>query len=73
MKIYEDSKTFIVNEEIESIASQIKSIMAKTAPYGEIYKLPGLLDTFASRYVAMCNEIEAPIQAAIADARKARL
>ncbi len=70
MKIYEDSKTFIVNEEIESIASQIKGIMAKTAPYGEIYKLPGLLDTFASRYVAMCKEIEAPIQAAIADARK---
>ena len=70
MKIYEDSKTFIVNEEIEHIASQIKSIMAKTAPYGEIYKLPGLLDSFANRYVDMCKEIEEPIQAAIVAARK---
>lgn len=70
MKIYEDSKTFIVNDEIESLASQIKGIMAKTAPYGEIYKLPGLLDTFASCYVAMFKEMEEPVQAAIAEARK---
>ena len=70
MKIYDDSKTFIVNEEIEHLAAQIKAIMQKTSPYGEIYKLPDLLNNFASSYVAMFKEMEEPVMAAIDAARK---
>lgn len=69
MKIYDDSKTFIVNEEIESLAAQINAVLQKTAPYNDIRTLPALLQTFAARYTAMVKEMEAPVQAAILEAR----
>ena len=50
MKIYDDSKTFIVNSEIEAVVADIKSILKKSVPYSEIFKLPELLDTFINLY-----------------------
>lgn len=70
MAIYDDSRTFIVNKEIESIVEQVKSIMKKATPYRDIFKLPGLLDEFSNTYSKLLDEMEAPIEAAIDDARK---
>lgn len=69
MKIYDDSKTFIVDEKIEHITAEIKAIMKKPAPYGEIYRLPSLLEDFVSAYGKILNDMEEPVLAAISEAR----
>ena len=69
MGIYDDSKTFIVNEEVEKIVADVKAIMKKTSPYGEIFKLPALLDSFISTYGKVLRDMEEPILQAIAEAR----
>lgn len=69
MKIFDDSKTFIVNEEVEGIVAQVKAIMKKTTPYGDIYKLPGLLDQYINTYSKVLQNMEKPILEAIDDAK----
>ena len=70
MKIYDDSKTFIVNSEIEAVVADIKSILKKSVPYSEIFKLPELLDTFINLYSKLLNEMQKPIDNAIQEARQ---
>lgn len=69
MVIYDDSKTFIVDAEIETVVAEIKNIMKKATPYGEIYKMPELLDKFKNLYDSMLNDVEKPVLAAIEEAR----
>ena len=69
MAIYDDSRTFIVDDEIESLVGQVKAIMKKSVPYGEIFKLPGLLDAYVDAYSKLLTEMEAPVIAAIDEAR----
>ena len=69
MKIFDDSKTFIVNEDVESTVAQVKAIMQKAEPYGEIFKLPGLLDQYINAYNEVLQEMEKPILEAIDDAK----
>lgn len=69
MAIYDDSRTFIVNAEIESTVEQIKAIMKKPAPFNDIKNLPGLLDQFMEAYNNLLSEMEAPVIAAIDEAR----
>lgn len=69
MGIYNDSKTFIVDEVVESVVSDIKAILQKDAPYKEIPKLPELLDLFNNAYMKVFDSMEAPVLAAIDDAR----
>ncbi|MCU6796831.1 BREX system P-loop protein BrxC [Paenibacillus sp. WQ 127069] len=70
MGIYDDSKTFIVDEKVESIVNEIKAILRKDAPYGDIPKLPERLNQFTELYAKLLEEMEAPVIAAIEDARK---
>ena len=70
MGIYDDSRTFIVNDEIESTVAQIKAIMKKASPYTEIKNLPGLLDQFRDTYSRLLDEMEEPVLAAIDEANK---
>ena len=70
MKIYDDSKTFIVNSEIEDVAASIKIILKKSIPYFEIFKLPDLLDKFINLYDELLNEMQKPIDIAIQEARQ---
>lgn len=70
MAIYDDSRTFIVNDEIERTVGQIKDIMKKPAPYSDIFKLPGLLDTYVNLYGRVLDEMEEPVMAAIDEAAK---
>lgn len=70
MAIYDDSRTFIVNDAIESTVAQVKAIMKKSAPYTDIKNLPGLLDQFTDAYSNLLNEMEEPALAAIDEARK---
>ncbi|MGM0882440.1 MAG: BREX system P-loop protein BrxC [Bacillota bacterium] len=70
MSIYDDSKTFIVDEKVENVVIEIKAILRKDAPYGEIPKLPERLDQFSELYAKLLGEMETPVIAAIEDARK---
>jgi len=70
MKIYEDSKTFIVNEKIEGVVGQIGAVLRKQAPYHEIPQLKPLLEQFTELYAKLLQDMEAPVLAAIEDARK---
>lgn len=69
MKIYDESKTFIVNSEIETVVADIKSIMSKSKPYSEIRKIPELLERYIDLYDAMLTKMEEPINKAIEEAK----
>ena len=70
IKIYDESKTFIVNAEIESVVSEVKSIMKKATPYTEIRKIPELLDRYTDLYGALLSDMEVPVLTSIDEARK---
>lgn len=69
MKIYDDSKTFIVDDKVEETVRDIKSILKKDMPYSDIPKLPDLLSQFRDAYMAVLTQMEAPILQAIEDAK----
>jgi hypothetical protein len=68
LKIYDDSKTFIVNNEIETLVTEIKGIMKKSSPYSEIRKIPELLERYTEHYNRMLDEMEEPVIATIKEA-----
>lgn len=68
IKIYDESKTFIVNSEIERVVSEIKAIMKKATPYSEIRKIPELLDCYIDLYDDMLDKMEKPVLIAIEEA-----
>ena len=70
MRIFEDSKTFVVDDEIEKIAADVNTILKKAAPYSEIFKLPELLDQFINLYGRLLDDMQKPVNAAIQEARK---
>ena len=70
MKTYDDSKTFIVNGDIESVVKNVNGVLKKPSPYFEIFKLPELLDKFISLYGSLLKETQKPIDIAISDARQ---
>ena len=53
---YDDSKIYIVDEEIENIVSQISAIIKKQSPYSDIPKLPELLKKFSDLYSCILDE-----------------
>ena len=70
MRIYEESKNFLADEALASLARQISDILRMKAPYREIVRLPGLIDDFRNKYDAILNDLLEPALAAVADARK---
>ena len=70
MKIYDDSKTFIVDENIEKIVTDIKSILNKDNPYSEIYKLPDLRNKFTDLYGELLNKMQEPVDKIIQESRQ---
>ena len=65
MKIYDDSKTYIVNDELENTVGEIKHILSEKQPYKDIPKLPELLDDFRTIYGGILDEQEKPVKSAI--------
>ncbi len=70
MGIFDDSKTFIADSEIEAAVSDIKEILNKKSPYSEIFRLPDLLDRFVSLYEELLSELQPPVDTAIREAKK---
>lgn len=70
MRIYDDSKTFIVDEAVERRVAEIKDILKMPSPYANIPKLPGLIKQFTDAYMAVLDDMSAPIYDAIEDAKQ---
>ena len=68
MKIYEDSKTYIADEKLEENVRAIEDILRQQVPYGNIPKLPELLETFTTLYNKLLDEQEAPVLGVITEA-----
>ncbi len=69
MKIYDDSKTYIVNKDIETVVAEITAIIKKPVPYSEIFKLPDLLEQYTKYSVEMLTEMSVPISEVLETAR----
>lgn len=69
IKIYDESKTFIVDDKVEEYVVSVKAILKKDVPYSDIPKLPELLDNYTNAYMHVLSGMEAPIIAAIDDAK----
>ena len=69
LAIYDDSKTYIVDDELENIVAQMRSITRQEKPYANIPKLPELRERFMSCYVKILQHESAPVLDAIDQAR----
>ena len=70
MKIYDESKTYIVDKDVESAVASIKAILQKSNPFSDIYKLPDLNDKFRKAYMQLVKAEQAPVIDAISEARQ---
>ncbi len=70
MKIYDDSKTFIADSQIEAVVDDIKAIIKKTVPYNDIFKLTNLLDNFSNLYNNLLDDMQIPVDVAIQEAKQ---
>jgi len=70
LAIYDDSKTYIVNAELEDIVKQMRTITRQEKPYANIPKLPELRERFMSCYGEILQQESAPVLDSIDQARK---
>ncbi len=69
LAIYDDSNTYIVDEELEKIVAQMKDITGQEKPYRNIPKLPELRDNFMHAYSVILEREEKPVLDSIEQAR----
>lgn len=67
---YNDSKTYIVDTELESVVDAIRTIVKKDKPFADIPKLPELLKQFTDAYSKVLDEQLAPVLASVAESQK---
>ena len=61
--LYEQSRTYITQTNLIQLMDSIKTITGMPAPYGEIHKLPQLLDQYANLHTALMEEKSRPVLA----------
>lgn len=62
LAIYDDSKVYIVNEELEQVVRSIRQIIAMPKPYHDIPKLPQLIEDFNNIYLQILEEAAVPVR-----------
>lgn len=67
---YDDSKTYIVDTELENIVDVIRAIVKKDKPFANIPKLPELLKQFTEVYSKVWDEQLAPVLVSVAESQK---
>ena len=67
---YDDSKTYIVDENLENIVVEIRTIVKKQVPYSDIPKLPELLKKFSDVYSDILDEQLKPVLDSLYDSQK---
>ena len=66
---FEAGKTYIVDDNIENTAKQIKDIVRTEKPYNNIHKLPGLIEGYHQSYSVLLDDRTKPVREAIEEAR----
>ena len=69
LAIYDDSKTYIVDEDLEKIAADMRHIVQQDKPYQNIPKLPELRRQFLEAYMKILTREEKPVLDAVEQAR----
>ena len=69
LAIYEDSKTYIVDAELEDTVAQMRSILRKEQPYRDIPKLPELREKYTAAYMKVLQAESDPVLDGIDQAR----
>ncbi len=67
---YDDSKTYIVDAELESVADAIRGIVKKAQPFADIPKLPELLEQFTDAYMKVLDEQLVPVLDSVSESQK---
>ena len=61
LAIYDDSKTYIVDEELEKVVHEMRQITRQEKPYQNIPKLPELCKRFMEVYMQILTREEKPV------------
>ncbi len=61
LTIYEDSKTYIVDADLEDVVAKMRAIVRMDKPYKDIPKLPELREQFMNCYTKILEEQSAPV------------
>ena len=69
LAIYDDSKTYIVDRDLEDVVREIRGIVGQPQPYKNIPKLPALRDSFLEAYSKILKREEKPVLDAIDQAK----
>ncbi len=69
LEIYDDSKTYIVDEELENIVAHMRAIVKMDKPYRDIPQLPGLRRKFMDAYSKVLEAASAPVMQSIEEAK----
>lgn len=69
LEIYDDSKTYIVDEELEAVVSRMRAIVKEDVPYPDIPQLPDLRQQFVDAYSKVLEAASAPVMQSIDAAR----
>ncbi len=67
---YDDSKTYIVDDELEGVADRIRKIVKKDRPFADIPKLPELLEQFTDAYTKVLDEQLIPVLDSVSESQK---
>jgi hypothetical protein len=68
--IFDESKTYIVNEEIEAIMERMDNILKMSSPYNNIKELPQLNEKFLDVYSEILDKELEPVKIEINEAEK---
>lgn len=69
LEIYDDSKTYIVDEELENIVARMREIVKMDKPYRDIPQLPELRGKFMDAYTKILEVVSAPVMQSIEEAK----
>lgn len=69
LEIYDDSKTYIVDEELENIVARMRAIVKMDMPYRDIPQLPELRKKFMDAYSKVLEAASAPVMQSIEEAK----
>lgn len=67
---YDDSKTYIVDAELENVVDEIRTIVRKEKPFADIPKLPERLKQFTDAYTKVLDEQLAPVLDSVLESQK---
>lgn len=70
ISVYDESKSYILNEQIEKIVAEMKNIVSMSSPYKRIKDLPELNNKFFDIYSDILDTVLEPVKEEIEQARK---